>query len=65
MPRSGGITRRSGDPLPEKNLHSHTHDALAHALSGIDRQATSDRRRQASQYQEPPQRIVAEGSGLG
>jgi len=30
------INRRGGGPLPEKNDWSHPHDALQHALSGID-----------------------------
>ena len=61
MPSHGGVTRRSGDAMPEKGLHSHTHDALAHALSGIDRQALMDRRKLAG-TQEPPRTLVSGGS---
>jgi len=60
MPRAGGVTRRSGDRMPEKNLHSHTHDALAHALSGIDRR----NRMQAAglnEEQEAPRTLVSGG----
>lgn len=30
------INRRGGGPLPEKNEHSHVHDAVQHCLSGVD-----------------------------
>lgn len=59
MPRSGGVTRRSGDRMPEKGLHSHTQDALGHALSGIDRQGRSQRRQSAG-VQEPPRTLISE-----
>ncbi len=59
MRSGGGITRRSGDRKPEKNLYSHTHDALAHAISGQDRQARTERR-QAGLGQEPPRTLVGE-----
>ena len=46
--------------MPVKTIHSHTHDALAHALSGIDRQARTERR-QAVGRQEPPRTLVSGG----
>jgi len=60
MPRPGGITRRGGDRIPEKNLWSHTHDALQHGLSGIDRQERRDRRKAAG-VQSPPRTLVSGG----
>jgi len=60
MPR-GAVTRRSGDAMPEKNLHSHLQDALAHGLSGIDRQSTLGRREAAGQ-QQPPRTLVSQGT---
>ena len=59
MPRSGGVTRRSGDRMAEKDLYSHTQDALAHALSGQDRQARSQRRQSAG-VQQPPRTLISE-----
>ena len=45
--------------MPEKGLHSHTQDALGHALSGIDRQGRSQRRQSAG-VQEPPRTLISE-----
>ena len=50
--------------MAEKTLHSHTQDALAHALSGIDRQALMDRRKLAG-GQEPPRTLVSGGGSDG
>ena len=59
MPRSGPITRRSGDPMAVKNLWSHLQDALAHALSGIDRQARTERLEAAGMSQQQPRSLVS------
>lgn len=63
MPRVSGVTRRSGDVMPVKNLFSHTQDALAHALSGIDRQNRRDRR-EAGGRQEPPRTLISGGTNV-
>ena len=64
MPRSGGVTRRGGDPMPVKGFWSHLQDCLQHGLGGIDRQARSQRREAAGQ-QEPPRTLVSQGQGGG
>lgn len=47
-----------------KNLHSHLQDALAHFLSGIDRQNRMERK-DAAGSQESPRTLVSEAGGNG
>jgi len=61
MPRASGVTRRSGDVMPVKGLWSHLQDALAHALSGMDRQARTERRQAAGMTQQQPPRSLVSG----